>query len=194
MKALKICGKVFSGIIMALLVLVIIFNVSNLVLRKTTNELQPRIFGYSSAVILSGSMEPTISVNDIVIYKEKETYEVGDIVIFANADRDDCTTHRIVGVAEEGFITKGDANNTEDMFRIRNEDIFGEVWLVIPYLGIISEYMTKPLGVAVVALVGFCIVVLPVILGGKKKEEEKGDSDIEAEIERLRKLTEDKED
>lgn len=193
MKVLKICGKVLSTIITVLLVLVIVFNLTNLVMRQTSDELQPRIFGYSSAIIISGSMAPSINVNDLVIYKEKENYQVGDVVIFANFGGESLTTHRIVGVAEDGFITKGDANNTEDMFHIRNEDIFGAVWLVIPYVGIISEYMMQPVGILVVVLLGFCLVALPALFG-KKKEDEKPENDLEAELERLRKLTEDKED
>jgi len=195
MKILKICGKVLSWTISAVLILIIIFNFTNLILRKSSDELQPNIFGFSSAVIISGSMEPTISVNDLVIYKVKDSYEVGDVVIFANFGGESLTTHRIVGVAEDGFITRGDANNTEDMFHVRSEKIYGAVWCVIPYVGIISEYMQTPVGILAIVLLGFCLVALPVLLGGKKKEdEEKKSDDLEAEIERLRKLTEDKED
>ena len=195
MKVLKICGKVLSTIITVLLVLVILFNVANLVLRQTSNELQPTIFGYSSAIIISGSMAPTINVNDLVIYKEKESYGVGDVVIYANFGGKSLTTHRIVGEAEDGFITRGDANNTEDMYHIRNEDIYGAVWCVIPYVGVVSEIMMKPLGIMIVVLLGFVLVALPVLLGKKKEdEEEKPEKDLEAEIQRLKKLTEDKEE
>ena len=193
MKVLKICGKVLSTIITVLLVLVILFNVTNLVLRQTSNELQPTIFGYSSAIIISGSMAPTINVNDLVIYKEKESYGVGDVVIYANFGGKSLTTHRIVGEAEDGFITRGDANNTEDMYHIRNEDIYGAVWCVIPYVGVVSEIMMKPVGIMLVVLLGFVLVALPVLLGKKKEdEEEKPEKDLEAEIQRLKKLTEDK--
>lgn len=194
MKILKICGKVLSTVITVLLVLVIIFNVTNLVMRQTSNELQPRLFGFSSAIIISGSMEPTISVNDLVIYKEKDNYQVGDVVIFANFGGESLTTHRIVGTAEDGFITRGDANNTEDLYHVNPDAVYGAVWLVIPYVGVVSEIMMKPLGIMLVVLLGFVLVALPVLLGKKKEDEEEELDDVQAEIERLRELTEDKKD
>lgn len=194
MKVLKICGKVLSTVITVLLVLVIIFNVTNLVLRQTSSELQPRLFGFSSAIIISGSMEPAINVNDLVIYKEKDNYQVGDVVIFENFGGKSLTTHRIVGIAEDGFITRGDANNTEDLYHVNPVDIFGAVWLVIPYVGVVSEIMMTPAGILLVVLIGFALVALPVLLGKKKEDEDKKSDDIEAEIERLRKITEDKKD
>lgn len=193
MKVLKICGKVLRIAITVLLVLVIIFNMTNLVMRQTSNELHPRFFGFSSAIIISGSMEPAISVNDLVIYREKDVYEVNDVVIFANFGGESLTTHRIVGVAEDGFITRGDANNTEDMYHVRDNEIYGAVWCVIPYVGIISEIMMKPVGILLVVLLGFALVALPILLGKKEEENEAGE-DVEAELERLRKLTEDKKD
>ncbi|MBR5272411.1 MAG: signal peptidase I [Clostridia bacterium] len=194
MKILKICGKVLSTVITVLLVLVIIFNVTNLVMRQTSNELQPRLFGFSSAIIISGSMEPTISVNDLVIYKEKDNYQVGDVVIFANFGGESLTTHRIVDIAEDGFITRGDANNTEDLYHVNPDAVYGAVWLVIPYVGVVSEIMMKPLGIMLVVLLGFVLVALPVLLGKKKEDEEEELDDVQAEIERLRELTEDKKD
>ncbi len=171
MKVLKICGKVLTTIITVLLVLVIIFNVTNLIMRKTSDEIHPRLFGFSSAVIISGSMEPAINVNDLVIYKEKDEYSVGDVVIFENFGGESLTTHRIVGVAEDGFITRGDANNTEDMFHVPADKIYGAAYLTIPKVGVVSEFMMKPVGMLFLVLLGFAIIALPALFGGKKDEE-----------------------
>ena len=42
----------------------------------------PRVFGYSLINIVSGSMEPALSVGDLIIVTEQEDYEVGDVVVF----------------------------------------------------------------------------------------------------------------
>lgn len=191
--AIGIIGKVISVIFTVFLVLIILFNLANLILRTTSDEVQPRVFGYSTAVVISGSMAPTIDVNDLVIYKEQEKYEVGDVVIFANFGSNSCTTHRIVRETPDGFYTQGDANNTEDKDPKRADQIFGKAVLVIPYVGIVSDIMNQPMGILILVLLGFAIVVIPILTGDKKNpEEEKKEQDLEAEIERLKKLGEEK--
>ena len=189
MKILRFFTKLVTTVITVALLLVILFNLTNLVMRQTSDELHPRIFGYSSAIIISGSMAPTINVNDLVIYKEKDEYQVSDVVIFANFGGESLTTHRIVGEAEDGFITRGDANNTDDMYHIKNDEIYGAVWFVIPRVGVISEIMTKPVGILAVVLLGFLLIVPSMFFDKKDEEEEEKSEDLEAEIERLRKLT-----
>ncbi len=42
----------------------------------------PMPFGFGVAVVLSGSMEPTLSVNDVIIVRESESYNINDIVVY----------------------------------------------------------------------------------------------------------------
>ncbi len=61
----------------------------------------------------SGSMTPTISKGDVFFINPlSRNPEVGDIVVF-NAGGT-WTVHRIVGVVEDGYITKGDNNVATD--------------------------------------------------------------------------------
>ena len=49
--------------------------------RMFHNEL-PMPFGVGAAIVLTGSMEPTLNVNDLVIVKKTDNIEIGDIVVF----------------------------------------------------------------------------------------------------------------
>ena len=102
-------------------------------------------FGFSSSVVLTGSMSPAIEPNDIVLCRRQSGYFVGDIITFeANGSS---VTHRIVSVGEDGMRTKGDANNTEDAQPIKQSRVIGKVILVIPRLGAAVGFLKTPLGI-----------------------------------------------
>ncbi|SFG12540.1 signal peptidase I [Oribacterium sp. WCC10] len=88
------------------------------------------LFGWKPVIVLSDSMEPTYSAGEILLIREKdETPRVDDIVMFkqTNYGINSYVTHRIIGKDTRGYITKGDANNSEDPGRIKDEDIIGTV-------------------------------------------------------------------
>jgi signal peptidase len=74
---------------------------------------QGRTFlGYTAAVVMSGSMEPTLSVDDLVIIRKTDTISPGDIILYQIEG--DLVIHRIVEIDGDTITTKGDANNTMD--------------------------------------------------------------------------------
>ena len=73
----------------------------------------PKI-GISVDIVMSGSMEPTLKTGGIVFTDTKRTEpSVGDIVTFRNAQGK--VSHRVVAKQKQSYITKGDANNKEDV-------------------------------------------------------------------------------
>lgn len=95
----------------------------------TSGELLTKIAGFSVLRVDSGSMEPSISVGDILIIKECGNYEVNDVVTY-NVDNDYLVTHRIIEKKEDNnFVTKGDNNNTKDTDKVTKENIEGKVIL-----------------------------------------------------------------
>lgn len=142
----------------------------------------PMPFGVGAAVVLSGSMEPELSVGDLLIVLDSSSYEIGDVVVYQ--DGNIAVTHRIVRFSdEEEIVTQGDANNTEDD-PISVEAIKGEVVAVIPFVGYVINAIKTP-------IVTICILALAVFLlersfrAEKQTDNEKLDS-IKAEIERLK--------
>ena len=80
--------------------------------RSLVGNTLPMPFGYGAAVVLTGSMEPTIMADDLILVKEAEHYEIGDIVVFQNGSL--LVVHRIVDIDDQMVTTRGDANNAED--------------------------------------------------------------------------------
>ncbi|MBP3240211.1 MAG: signal peptidase I [Oribacterium sp.] len=92
------------------------------------------LFGWKPVIVLSDSMVPTYSSGKVILVKEKEeTPKLNEIVMFRqkNYGMNSYVTHRIVGMDKDGFITKGDANNSEDPGRIQDKDIIGTVEYVL---------------------------------------------------------------
>ena len=85
--------------------------------------------GYKPVLILSESMEPTYPKGAIVLVrKQKREAEPGDVVMFSPEEGSGTyVIHRIVEESEEGFITRGDHNNTEDRGIVAPEQIYGTV-------------------------------------------------------------------
>lgn len=168
MKALKITYKIVSVIISVILALLLVSNLYLIINKHFLKNPYPNIFGYSTAVVISGSMEPNISVNDMIIIKEQNEYKKGDVISFI--DGKSLVTHRIADVTDAGFITKGDANNAEDKDPVTSKQIAGKVVFTIPYVGLVLEYLQSPLGIMILILGAFAIIALPSFF---KNEEEK---------------------
>ena len=88
----------------------------------------PRLVGYQIYSVVSGSMEPAIPVGSLVYIKAVEPagLETDDVIAFYGArDSASIITHRIVEnrVLMGEFITKGDANQTEDMNPVPYADV-----------------------------------------------------------------------
>ncbi len=88
------------------------------------------------AIVDGRSMEPTYLAGDLVIARERVTYEVGDVVVFSAPDRRRYVIHRIVdGDALEGWVTRGDNNDRDDAWSVPDEAILGREWMVLPRVG-----------------------------------------------------------
>jgi signal peptidase len=94
-------------------------------------------------IVLTGSMEPTLTPGDVVFLDEDVTVEnlaVGDIVTFRGHENVDTTyTHRVVDVRENTggtvLVTKGDANEDPDPMRVDDAMLVGRVDHQLPGYG-----------------------------------------------------------
>ena len=108
--------------------------------------------------IQSGSMVPELQVGEIIILVKQKNYKTKDIITY-NVGNSYFITHRIVQTTEKGYITKGDANNTEDEKIVTKEQIQGKVIFHSQLLGIIYHYRYY--------VIGICIFFI--IIKGKEK-------------------------
>lgn len=117
----------------------------------------PMLFGYKPLVVLSGSMEPSYKVGSVLYYKsvEEKNLKVGDVITF---ELDDGTfvTHRINRIVNGEYETKGDANNTPDLFKVKYENIKGKVAKInILFVGYFIRFINTNL-----YLVGVVVIIL----------------------------------
>lgn len=115
--------------------------------------------GIKTFVVQSGSMEPAIGVGSVVVVKPVDTYQVGDVITFGPRSKTKPpTTHRIIEVKEDGnLVTKGDANEDQDIRAVSRYEVIGKVILSIPYVGYAVAAAQKPWGFMI-------IVVIPAVL------------------------------
>lgn len=125
----KILEYLSKILIFELIVLCILAFISTVVLHKD----YVNIGGYTFFIVASGSMSGTVDVNDMVIVKITDDFQVGDIVTY-QADGY-FVTHRIISINKDQIITKGDSNNTEDD-PIGRDKIIGKVVAIFPFLAI----------------------------------------------------------
>lgn len=174
MRLLKATGQILSFCLTALLALILVFNLLSIGSRYLTGNTYAKVLGFSTAVVVSGSMEPAISVNDMVVIQEKDNYAEKDVISYVSQSGN-LITHRIVDVTDEGFVTRGDANKAIDVEApVSVDKVVGKVVYVIPQVGLFLEYLKTPLGMLCVTLVGFVLIGLPSVLDRSRKEDEKG--------------------
>jgi signal peptidase len=97
--------------------------------------------------VYTGSMEPAIPVGSVVVIKavDPDTLRVGDVITFRVLEPPSIT-HRIVNVTDEGFITRGDANNGPDVWVVKKENVVGKVEMTIPFIGYLGFFVKTPIG------------------------------------------------
>lgn len=151
------------------LVSVCLIIASVLVLLKVITTKQgeaPSIFGYSLFRVVTGSMEPQIPVDSLILVKREEAsdLQVGEVISFYSRDPSllgEVNTHRIVEIHEnEGslsFTTKGDANNIVDRYDTREEDLLGKVVFSSASIGKFVRLLSNP-------LVFFPFIILPLAI------------------------------
>lgn len=171
MKGLKWAGRIIRGVVTAVLAMLLAGNLYLLAAEHLFGVSNPTVFGFTTAVVSSGSMEPALQVDDLILVRTQECYAEGDIITFQSGSSR--VTHRIVGENEEGFVTKGDANNAADRQSVDQQEIVGKVVGRLPGVGVWIGWLRTPLGMTCLVLVGLLLVEMPYLLRRKHWEDGK---------------------
>ena len=140
----------------------------------------PMPFGVGVSVVLSGSMEPALSVDDVLVVKSQKEYFVDDMVVFN--DHGTLVVHRIISIVDGEITTKGDANDSADE-AITAEVIKGKVVKVIPSAGKLLNIVRSP--IVVILVLGAAILLMELSFKKEKKDSEADLEPIKEEIRRL---------
>lgn len=118
-------------------------------------------------VVSSGSMEPVLKVNDVLIVRDGGSWEdltIGDTIVFDRPEGGDrVIVHRIVDIdvdsdsdSDRVVRTRGDANPASipgTDYPIRQDDYIGKVIYVIPGIGIITKVISPPVNYIIIAII-----------------------------------------
>ena len=180
-------GKIVSIVVVVLIVYVCAFS---LIAKFVKNESIPMPLGFGAATVLTGSMEPTLHVNDLVIIAKAPDYREGDIVVFQTGGMP--TIHRIIKIEGDSgiVITKGDANNTEDdpSVPIVKSDIKGKYLFKLPLVGFVLKHLRSVPGMIMILILIFTLFYLSVRAKERDAEELEKAEELKKEIIKLRKL------
>ena len=148
-------GKVLNVIGTALIIAIIVICLGTMA---------PKLFGLDAYVVVSGSMSPAIPVNSIVYVKDCQPAELeaGDVILFYDSKDGTPITHRVVenDTASQKIITKGDANNGNDLRPALYTNVAGKVVAHIPAAGAVAGILSSVMGkiaAGMIILAGFIL-------------------------------------
>ncbi|HHU59718.1 TPA: signal peptidase I [bacterium] len=150
-KSLKIFKEAFFFIFLVILVLAASTNFMG----RLKGE-KPNLFGYSTLIVVSGSMEPEYKVREFIIMKKVpfDSIKEGDIISFyydiTGNGRKELVTHRVINIKQDGtLVTRGDNASIYDTQDVKQSDFVGRI-----------VYNSFTIGVILYSLIEYNILVL----------------------------------
>jgi signal peptidase len=113
--------------------------------------------------VYTGSMEPAIPVGSIVVIKpaNSDTLKIGDIICFkVETESPTTVTHRIINITDQGFITKGDANEDPDQWIVKKENVIGKAVFTVPFIGYLGYFVKTPIGFVLLFLLPASLIII----------------------------------
>lgn len=158
--------KLFNAAAIAL-ILASVFVLLSVVLTPAGQV--PQVLGYSVFRVMTGSMEPEIREDSLLVVKKIPPEEIapGDVISFFSPDpmlEGAVNTHRVVRVEKENgriqFITKGDANVIEDTYPVDASALVGRAVFKSYGLGKVVSLLANPLVFGIIILLPLLIILL----------------------------------
>lgn len=136
----------------------------------------PKILGYEPYTIISGSMAPAIPTGSLVYIHNAvpEEIEIGDVIAYyGSRDEDAVVVHRVLEKDDKTFVTKGDANETEDLRPVAYDQLIGIVSVSVPKAGIIAQVLTEGNGKTLAVMTVVLAIILHLLaMAFERKQEE----------------------
>ncbi|HBA37498.1 MAG TPA: signal peptidase I [Firmicutes bacterium] len=166
----KITSKFLSTACTIILVLLLIVGAFmfyfNMKAKSFENKGQEYTSPFGLYTIISGSMEPNVSVYDVVvsINEDISKIKVGDIITFISTwdfNYGVTVTHRVVDITKNSsgeyqLTTKGDNNQSKDGGIVTQNNLVGKVVGRLPQLGRLQYFLATKMG-------WFLIVFIPAL-------------------------------
>lgn len=155
---MNIVKQLLKTLVKVILVTLLSYNIYNFYCTEVLHKKVATVNGYGLLEVVSGSMKPTININDLIIINtEDKSYQINDIVTFYDVD-EALVTHRIIAISDNWVITKGDNNNTPDE-KISRDKIIGKYVKKVSGLGKVITSLKSPIVMIIVLLVGIMVCI-----------------------------------
>lgn len=148
-KIIRVLKKIYSAIVTVIMIVSLVF-------------VGTYICGIRPYAVISGSMQPAISVGSVCFVNTHAKYEnikKGDIITFKIGEKA-TATHRAHKITRNGIVTKGDANKSADNIKVTSKNFVGKVVLTVPKIGFFFESIKNP---AVIVLIIAAILALTLV-------------------------------
>jgi len=169
-KVLKGLNQVVTWLLFCLLLLAIYGKVQMIILKQSYTS----FFGYAMFQVASNSMEPVLTMDDVILVKENSKFKQDDIISFFHEGV--VITHRVVNIDNNKITVKGDANNAIDA-PINSDDVIGKVVHVFPKLKVWKQIFTDP---KILLFLFLTLVAFDFAFSYKKKDTQKESVDKKA--------------
>ena len=179
-KKSKKAVKIIAAVLGTLLALYCAYYLTAII---AFGDSMPMPLGAGAAVVLTGSMEPTLSANDLIFVVRSSEYKISDVVVYSTAGTP--VVHRVIDIDEENgiIVTQGDANNTDDGW-IDASALKGKFVFRIPFVGLLIKAIKSLPGVIII--IGLSAFLMIRSRRNEQKEKTDGLHDIREEIEKLK--------
>lgn len=173
---------ILRAVLIVVISLAIGFGVYNLNAKNLMGNAMPMPFGVGVAVVLSGSMEPELSVDDMIMVIAQDSYSVGDVVVYQS--RSSLVVHKIIGIDGDTVTTQGTANNAPDE-PINISLIKGKVAFSIKGIGKLIHFVKSPVVTVAIIVIAFLLLIFS--YRKENEDEQKKLDEIREQIKMLKK-------
>ena len=139
-------------------------------------------------VVMSGSMEPAIKTGALAMVHviPTENIKAGDVIAFASpSDPKETILHRVVEIKQKSPLllqTKGDNNNTNDMWQVTQGGVLGVYVFSVPVLGYLGIFVRRPYGFVLLLIVPALIFIIFQAFGIKSAIKEEVEKRVKAQL------------
>ena len=161
-KFLKVLNFIFNSILTLIIIIGIVF-------------ITLYIIGIEPFVVQSGSMEPKIEtgslcfINKLIKYEDIKQY---DIIAF-KLPTGVGVTHRVINISNEGFTTKGDNNQTEDIIKTTKQNYIGKNIFSIPKIGYVIKLIQTTRGKIIFGTIIIVLILAGILIGEPSSKKQK---------------------
>lgn len=128
----------------------------------------PLVTPLRAQIVTSGSMVPAIPVGAMVLTVPLDRLaDPGEVILFAHPSGAATVLHRVVavehGAIDSDYVTKGDANDTTDGWRVPVHAVTGRVIAAIPLVGFGVGTLQRPAARLGVGILILAFVLIPAV-------------------------------